>query len=200
MMVDSPGPKLPTPIQPIDPPVRNWWCGWFCPFITIVLVVVVWVFWINQPLTVVLIRHAEKAQAPPADPPLSAAGEARAEELIDVLGDAGVDAIFTSQLIRTIETGQPLQDHLGVPRTEVTIDENNPAPYVADVVSLLRSGHWGEVVLVVSHSVTVPIISAALGAPATGDIGDEFDNLFVITVPRFWGTAPIARVHSEVPN
>src|SRR6185503_14926155 len=109
------------------------------------------------------------------------------------LGDAGVDAIFVSQLIRTGLTAQPLATARGITPVTVTIDETDPQPYVTDLLGQLLSGHWGDTVLVVSHSNTVPMIADQLGAPATGPIGNEFDNLFTITVPRWWGTPTIER-------
>jgi broad specificity phosphatase PhoE len=154
---------------------------------------VVVVLWLNQPVTVVLIRHAEKASSPAADPPLLPAGDIRAQELVNVLGEAGVDAIFTTQLSRTQLTAEYLRAQLGLTLTVVNYDETAPQIYVDDIVNRLRSGHWGEVVLVVSHSPTVPMIAQQLGAPATGAIGDAFDKLFIISVPRFFGSATIVR-------
>jgi len=57
--------------------------------------------------TVVLVRHAEKAPAPADDPPLTAAGEARARDLWTAVHDAGVDAVITTQFVRTRATAQP---------------------------------------------------------------------------------------------
>src|SRR5213078_4827272 len=54
--------------------------------------------------TVILVRHAEKAAAPADDPPLTAAGEARAKDLLDAVRDARVTAIVTTQLVRAKST------------------------------------------------------------------------------------------------
>ena len=187
-----------TPV--VDPPKTTWWwCRW-CRIIVVLCVILIFVLWMNQPLTVVLIRHAEKAAQPPEDPPLTADGTARAQELVDVLGDDGVDAIFTSQLIRTGLTAQPLAAARGITPVQFTIDENDPQPFVDAIVASLRSGHWGETVLVVSHSNTVGLIADGLGAPATGAIGNSFDKLFVISVPRWWGEVTIARVRYGAAN
>lgn len=184
----------------IDPPkLQGWWCRW-CKFIIFVCVILIVVLWMNQPLTVVLIRHAEKAAQPPDDPPLTADGTARAQELVNVLGDAGVDAIFTSQLIRTGLTAEPLATAEGITPVQFTIDENDPQAFVDDIVANLLSGHWGETVLVVSHSNTVSLIADGLDSPATGAIGNSFDKLFVVTVPRWWGEVTIARVRYGVAN
>ncbi|HEX5010198.1 MAG TPA: phosphoglycerate mutase family protein [Planctomycetota bacterium] len=137
----------------------------------------------DDPLTVVLVRHAERADAPADDPPLSADGLARAEELARVLGKAGVDAIYVSSLVRTGQTAAPLAEAMGLTPVALPIVETAPEPYVADLIARLRDGHWGQTVLVVSHSHTVPMIAEQLGAP-TGPLGNVYDRLFVITVPR----------------
>jgi phosphohistidine phosphatase SixA len=119
--------------------------------------------------------------------------------LVNVLGDAGVGAIFISDRKRTQQTAEHLRAHLGLTLTVVTYVESAPQPYVDDTVNQLRSGHWGEVVLVVSHSPTVPMIAQGLGAPATGAIGDTYDKLFIISVPRFFGSVTIIRGRYGAP-
>ena len=58
----------------------------------------------NRPVTtVILVRHAEKNIEPNnADPDLSPAGQARAHELVRVLGSTPVDAIYATNLKRTL--------------------------------------------------------------------------------------------------
>ena len=62
---------------------------------------------------VVLVRHADHA-AGGADPGLSPAGVHRAGVLARILADAGITAIFTSDLRRTKETAKPLAHQLGI--------------------------------------------------------------------------------------
>ncbi|HEU0080180.1 MAG TPA: histidine phosphatase family protein, partial [Longimicrobiaceae bacterium] len=66
----------------------------------------------QEPTTVVVVRHAEKAAAGGQDPELSEAGAARAGALAAALADAGVDAVVTTQLRRTRLTAQPLMREL----------------------------------------------------------------------------------------
>ena len=107
----------------------------------------------SKTTVVILVRHAEKATAPAADPPLTEAGVARARALADALGLP----------LETVHTGTG-----GV-----------HARAVADAVR----AHAGQTVLVVGHSNTIPLIIAALGGPKFGDICDtQYSNLFVLIV------------------
>ncbi|HEY4304156.1 MAG TPA: phosphoglycerate mutase family protein [Gemmatimonadaceae bacterium] len=129
--------------------------------------------------TVILVRHAEKAAEPAADPPLTEAGKARAEALWLAVKDAGVQVAITTQLARTIQTAAPTVAQLGI-RSEVV--SANGADHPARVASAIK-GHAGETVLVVGHSNTVPAIIAALGAKQPDAICDEvYDNFYVVTI------------------
>lgn len=135
----------------------------------------------NRPLTtIILIRHAEKNIEPNnPDPDLSPAGEARAQEIVRMFGDAGVAAVYATQYKRTQQTVKPLADRLGIPITQVNAKNS------ADVVSQIRSQHSGKVVLVTGHNNTVPEMIAALGGPQLPIIPEtEYDNLYIVTIYR----------------
>ena len=144
----------------------------------------------RAPTTVILVRHAEKAAEPAADPGLTAAGEARARALVAVARDAGVSAIVTTQFARTKATAQPIAAALHI--TTDVIDARG-AQHPQEVARLITGRHAGEVVLVVGHSNTIPAIIAALGAPQPAAICDaEYDGLYVVTVPAS-GAARVIR-------
>lgn len=142
--------------------------------------------------TVILVRHAEKSPASPADgkagPGLSDAGKARAEALRDALRDASIDAIIVTQFRRTQETAAPLAALTAL--TPIVMEAKGDAKsHAATVADSVRVSHAGQTVLVVGHSNTVPAIIEALGGPAAADIDeDEFDNIFVVTLRE--GKAP----------
>jgi broad specificity phosphatase PhoE len=132
---------------------------------------------------VYVVRHAERADggasnAPmtgaPADPSLSAAGEARAAKLAAMLSSAGIAAIYATELKRTQETAKPLSSKTHVPVT--TIKSADTPRLISD----LRTHHAADVVLIVAHSNTIPDIIKALGGPAVTVADSEYDNLFVI--------------------
>jgi len=142
--------------------------------------------------TVILVRHAEKAAEPAADPPLTVEGEARAKALVEVARDAGVTAVVTTQFERTKATARPLAAALAI--TPEVIDAR-ARDHAQEVARAVLAKHAGEVVLIVGHSNTVPAIVAALGAkqpPAICDI--EYDGLYVVSVPPN-GPARVIRAH-----
>lgn len=132
-----------------------------------------------QSTTVILVRHAEKEAAPAADPPLTAAGQTRAKDLWEAVKDAGINAVITTQFVRTKATAQPTASALGL-TTEVVnaAGANHPQ----DVAAAVKK-HTNQTVLVVGHSNTVTEIIEALGAKKPPAICDgEYDNLYVVTI------------------
>jgi broad specificity phosphatase PhoE len=139
--------------------------------------------------TVILVRHAEKADQPANDPPLTEQGIARAQSLVQVVRDAGVTAIVTTQFQRTRLTAKPAAEALGITPDVV---EARGANHAATVAGFVKEKHAGKTVLVVGHSNTIPEIVAALGAPHPGVIGDPtHDNLFIVTLDE--GKAKLVR-------
>lgn len=145
--------------------------------------------------TVILVRHAEKVVDPNNnDQDLSSAGQARAQELVRVLGDTGIDAIYVTQYKRTQQTAKPLADKLGLPITQVN------SKNTADLLTQIRSQRRGQTVFVVGHNTTVPEIIAALGGPQYPPIPEnEFDNIYVVTVYRT-GKAKVVKMKYGTPT
>ena len=145
--------------------------------------------------TVIVVRHAEKARTPADDPPLTAAGEARARDLWAAVRDAGVSAVITTQFARTRATGQPTASALGL--TEIVVPATSPS-HIRDVITEI-SKHSGSTVLVVEHSNTVPAIVEALGAKRPSAICDAtYDDLFVVTITD--GKASAVHAKYGVPS
>ena len=139
----------------------------------------------TAPLTFVVVRHAEKATDDPENPGLSAAGRARATALAERLRDTPLVATYATEFRRTQQTAQPAAALHGVPVQAYFA--RGPA---AEVVAQWRQAHDAGTVLVVGHSNTVPAIIAALGGPAVTIADEEFDGLFVLTVPASAAAAP----------
>jgi broad specificity phosphatase PhoE len=121
--------------------------------------------------TVFIVRHAEKAQGD--DPDLSEAGRARAESLANLLKDAGISAIYTSEVKRTKQTAAPLAKTLHLEPTILAAKDR-------DILVTKIKDSSGNV-LVVGHSNTIPDLIKSLGITTPVTIADnDYDNLFVL--------------------
>ena len=131
---------------------------------------------------IIVVRHAEK-ELDGLDPKLTAAGEARADLLASMFGDAKasgrIDAIYTSPALRNRRTAAPLAARLGL---AVIASADNPKALARRVLH----EHGGGRVLIVGHSDSVPQIVAALSenidVPAIA--ADEYGTMYIVTVPR----------------
>lgn len=157
-----------------------------------------WFFESQATTTVIFARYAEIEAGAGANPGLSAAGQARAEELARVLGKAdvvaGVDAIFATQYRHTQETVEPLARALRLPVHVVD---------VTDTGALLERilGEWkGKVVLVVTHPEPLPVLIRELHGskkvPAMA--ATEHDNLYVVSIP-WYGKVKTLRLKYGAP-
>ena len=135
----------------------------------------------TQPVTVILVRHAEKAAQPADNPPLTAEGQLRAEDLLEAVRDAGITAIYSTPYLRTTGTAGVVADGLKLPLTETSVYNRSVPAYADSVAARVRRD--GGVILVVGHSNTMGAVIKALGGPDIGEIADpEYDNLFFVTV------------------
>ena len=140
--------------------------------------------------TYYVVRHAEKAipspgitMSTPNDPPLSDAGQQRAQALKEVLKDKKIEYIFSTNTIRTRSTAEPLRNYRAL-----SIQTYGPMPDSAFIQQLKELKNN---TLVVGHSNTVDNIVNGLTNATTvpADLQDsEYDNLFVITYKRLFGT------------
>jgi 2,3-bisphosphoglycerate-dependent phosphoglycerate mutase len=124
-----------------------------------------------------IVRHAEK-ETIGDDPVLTPAGKARAQRLGAVLKGLRVDAICTTNLKRTIETGEVLYHHLKAPPFQ-TFAPSSMSSWLTDA---LAEGK-GKTFVHVGHSNTIPEMLLQLGLKPIVKIGDtEYDHLFVVGV------------------
>jgi len=141
-----------------------------------------------KPITVYLIRHAEREQEPKQDPPLSKDGVARSTALARLLSSAGIKAILTSQYTRTKQTAEPLATKLGLTVTPFTlkISPSNPRQIAAESTAEVTNKileRSGESVLVIGHSNSIPDVIKMLGGDVVPTIDErKFDDLFIVTV------------------
>jgi broad specificity phosphatase PhoE len=138
---------------------------------------------------VIVVRHAENN-----GDTLTEAGLARARRLAEVLADAGVRAIYTTDTKRTRGTAAPLAAARGL---KVQLYDVGHSPKGVDArafAATLRTTHPDDVVLVVGHSDTIGGIVKALGCAEEVTIAaPDYDNLLVV-VPKGAGAATLVRL------
>ena len=152
-----------------------------------------------QPSTVILVRHAEKADKPADDPPLTNDGQARAKDLAKSLADARVSMIIATQFQRTQATAKPLAD--AARQTTVVVPATaDPKGHAAAVAEKVKSAPAGGTVVIIGHSNTIPLIISALGGPTMPDLCDaEYANLFVLEMSAS-GAPKLIRGHYGVSD
>jgi broad specificity phosphatase PhoE len=126
--------------------------------------------------TVIVVRHAEKVDNS-EDPDLSETGRKRAERLAQILAEAEVAALFSSQYKRTRQTLLPLAEKFEV---EISVVK---ASMTGQLIRRIRSEFTGKTIVVASHSDKVTEIIEALGGRSVGYLDhSEYDSLFVTTL------------------
>lgn len=141
-----------------------------------------------KPITVYLVRHAERADEPRQDPPLNEKGTLRSQELARFLGQANIKAIFTSQFLRTRQTAEPLAKQANVAVTPISLSLNPSNPRMISEQSTTEVTNKileraGESVLVIGHSNSIPDVIKMLGGDVSPVIDEKkYDDLFVVTV------------------
>ena len=122
---------------------------------------------------VYLVRHAEKLDDS-RDPPLTAVGRERAQILADMLEDAGVTHIHTTDLERTRDTAAPIARRLGI---ELQFYAPLELEELADRLRATPGRH-----LVSGHSNSTPSLVRLLGGESTDIPEHEYDRLYILTL------------------
>ena len=158
---------------------------------TAIAIGLAWFFESQATTTIIFFRHAEQTSHDEADPPLSEAGQRRVAELTRQLVDAdvvaGIDAIYSTPYVRSLETARPIADQLDLPINSYAADDTE------EILDTILKNHKGKIILVIGHSNTLPVLIANLGAskkvPAIAQ--NEFDNIYIISIPWFGKTKTI---------
>ncbi len=140
---------------------------------------------IDAPATVdrvvYVVRHAETGSTA-TDPPLDAAGQARAMRLVTRLANAGVAKVYASQYHRTRDTGMPVAAAAGITVDVRMVDASNTATYGLELATAARAA-MVPAVLIVGHSNTVPETVKALSGVSVPVIAEsEYDRFYTITL------------------
>lgn len=143
--------------------------------------------------SIVVVRHAEKEAG--EDPGLTTVGLSRARALSRLMGARRTAAVYATTARRAQETAGPTA--VAAALSVISYAD------VSQLVAELHQVQDGRQVLVVGHSNTVGPIIQGLGVAAPIDIGEEFDNFFVIGLtdgePTFehWKYSPGEELREE---
>lgn len=126
--------------------------------------------------TFILVRHAEKADDGTRNPPLNDEGQARADNLAEMLSNQNIDGLYSTPFKRTMETLQPIADQL-------ELEVMNYDPFAkGEWLEEIAEKHAGGTVVISGHSNTIPALANTLLGSETFSQFDEGDysNLIII--------------------
>ncbi|MGE0710812.1 MAG: histidine phosphatase family protein [Planctomycetota bacterium] len=139
------------------------------------------------PLLVYAVRHAEK-ESKGRDPALTEAGRTRAAALARMLADVPIEAVYSTDTLRTRGTAKPLCD----------AKQLEPQLYEPGRLARALVAGKARTVLVVGHSNTVPGLMAGLGGKPPAQLLSGYDDLFLaIVLP---GGTVLQQLHFGPPS
>ena len=86
----------------------------FLWFIVLLVITPLGVTGQEEPIVIYLVRHSERAEDGTNDPPISDDGWARSQLLSEILQDAGLTHIHSTDYKRTLSTGEPTAEATGL--------------------------------------------------------------------------------------
>jgi broad specificity phosphatase PhoE len=131
---------------------------------------------------VFIVRHAEKqTEANEKEVPLSAAGQARAKRIAEILRDAGIVAVYSTDTVRTLSTAAPLAAMMKLQPILYAPAGADGKVDMKPLAEKIRTGQGTRNVLVVGHSNTIAPLIEALGCSESVTVGgSEYDGLWVV--------------------
>jgi len=132
--------------------------------------------------TAYLIRHSEKNLKVKQDPPLTQTGLFRANNWAKVFKDIPLDAVYSTNTQRTLNTALPTAKQQNLEITLYSHTELNETGRF-----LMLNAHLGKSVLIVGHSNTIPALANSLvGTKQFSDMDEstDFASLFVVTINK----------------
>ena len=134
----------------------------------------------TSPSVIFIVRHCEKAMESTDNPNLAEEGKKRAAHLAEILKNTGIEAVYSTNYKRTMQTAEPLATVLKITPTAYE-------PREAAFGEMLRKS--GKKVLVVGHSNTVPDLLNQLSGTKNYQPNDGYGDLWVVTIQE--GQAPV---------
>ncbi len=110
----------------------------------------------EREITIILVRHAEKADATSPDPDLSDAGKERSQRLVKKIGKYRPGAFYSTDFKRTRDTVAPLAAKR---KKEVTIYDARKPQELVDQIMKSKTKRF----VVSGHSNTIPGLANLIG-------------------------------------
>lgn len=131
---------------------------------------------LKAPITVYLVRHAEKQKDGTRDPSLTQMGLKRAQNIRRLLSSTPIHGFYATHLKRTQQTIQPT---VTAQQAKLHILRASDLKGLYERITQHKSG---ESVLVSGHSNTVPVLLKKLGIQRKITINDKngYDDLFIV--------------------
>lgn len=127
--------------------------------------------------TIYLVRHAEKLLDPThnSDPQLTVCGQQRARRLADILQDIKLEAVYSTDWVRTRDTARPSSE-----TRALDIQLYDPEALEAFATKLK---HDNRNALVVGHSNTTPLLAGLLVNRQWQPLNENvYDHLYQVTI------------------
>ena len=144
----------------------------------------------HETTTYYLVRHAEKdlSDKTNRDPELTEKGHARAKNLVKVLHEVNLDAVYSTDYNRTRDTGKPLAE-----ANNLDLILYNPRN--VDYKAFMEKTK-GQTVLIVGHSNTTPYFSNELLGKEIYENLDEsiYNNLYIVTLTNGVATSMVLKI------
>jgi 2,3-bisphosphoglycerate-dependent phosphoglycerate mutase len=132
----------------------------------------------DETTTYYLIRHAEKDRTDKTNrnPNLSFEGEKRAQKWSEYFKDIDLDAVYSTEFNRTIQTATPTAKG-----QKLEIQRYNPSEMYD---SIFQQTTIGKTVLVVGHSNTTPLFANKILGENKFENMNDHDNasLYIVTI------------------
>ena len=145
----------------------------------------------DETTTYYLIRHSEKDRTDKTNrnPNLNFEGEKRAQNWATYFKDIKLDAVYSTNYNRTIQTATPTAQ-----TKELEIKKYNPRKMYD---SIFQADTKGKTILVVGHSNTTPMFANAILGEKKYEWMKDDDNasLFIVTVNEEGVTSKVEKVN-----
>ena len=131
----------------------------------------------DEMFTIYLVRHAEKelSAAGSINPSLTECGKARAKSLADFFEDIELDAVYSTDYLRTKNTAKPTAK-----KQDLEIEIYMPGKLEELALQLIRDK---KNALIVGHSNTTGVLAGLLAGKEIGPFDDKiYNRIYQVTI------------------